>query len=102
SAGCVTFYRLTCSTIPDQHHHDGRGGQDADKPEHDRADALLRLAQRNRIGVIRPDALHEFSPKWMPASARSGPDFRIGRPLGIELSNRLPQELTSRSLHRAE
>ncbi|ODM82355.1 hypothetical protein A6X20_18225 [Bradyrhizobium elkanii] len=73
------------------------------QPDHDRADALLRLAQRNRIGgVIRPDALHDFVSKWMPGKARSGREFRIGGGLGIRSSNRLLQKLTSRSLHRAE
>src|ERR1700675_2342279 len=47
------------SAAPDQRQDHHGGGQQPDEPDHDGAHSVRRGPQRNRIGIVRPNALHE-------------------------------------------
>ena len=56
------------SAAPDQRQHHDDDQQQSDKPDHDGAHAVRRTPQRNRIGVVRPNAFHQdISPKYPAA-----------------------------------
>ena len=60
--------------------------QQSDKPDHDGTHAVLRLPQRNRIGVVRTNAFHQIVPKF--EAACDGPSLVAAAVAQVQINAR--------------